>query len=236
MRTHKGTFGLRLWKDHQFKEYFADRFQKALLDEDVVVFRASSLGKYVSGPGLHLTRVGLESDWALLADCKPMPRRRAEEDYTVIQLVSVFVLKLGQRYLTYKRTKRLPESRLHGRYSLAFGGHLNPRDIAPMFGVFQPELSGPFLRRELSEEVRLPEDQPLSLSYRGLLYDNSVELSSQHLGIVYDVILGSENYEIGERGFLMDPKLETLDQIEARLGDFENWSVLIAKAERSRWG
>src|SRR5437867_2726011 len=36
MRTDKGLFGLRAWIDKH--EYVADRYQRALLDEDILVF------------------------------------------------------------------------------------------------------------------------------------------------------------------------------------------------------
>lgn len=229
MRTEKGTFALRAWKPIM-REYIADRFKKALLDENAVVFPASSLSKYLTGPGLH--PYPLENSGELLRECKPMLRRLAETDTTVIQLVSVFILKHNNQYLTYKRTKRLPESRLHGYYSVVFGGHLTPDDIMPLFDIFRPENGKILLVRELQEEVKLPYYQVNKMTYRGLLYDNSREISSQHLGIVYDVELPTSEFEIGERGFLVDPKFETLDQIDSRINDFENWSVYIVKKER----
>jgi predicted NUDIX family phosphoesterase len=197
---------------------------KALLSEDVVVFPKDSLRKYLIGPGLH--RVRIESG-ALLAECRPMKRVEAEADKSVIQLVSVFLVRFGDRYLTYKRTKRLPESRLHGYYSIAFGGHLNPDDVRPLLDIFVPELGLPLITRELSEEVKLAPDSQPSLHYCGLLYDDSREVSKQHLGLVYEVELRSGAYEIGERGFLIHPKFETIDEIKARLDQFENWSVLL---------
>ncbi len=232
MRTAKGEFGLREWKHSPHQEFIADRYKRALLDEEIVVFPAASLPKYVPGSGLYPD--ALQNGWDLLAECNPMQRRVAEEDYSVIQLVSVFIVKYQSSYLTYKRTKRLPENRLHGAYSLVFGGHLNFTDIPPLFDIFRPEFGARFLQRELSEEVVLPRERPPTLRYRGLLYDSSRALSSQHLGIVYDVLLSNDEYQIGERGFLIDAKFETLDQIEGHLDDFENWSVLIARCERAQ--
>jgi predicted NUDIX family phosphoesterase len=72
------------------------------------------------------------------------------------------------------------------------------------------------------------------ISYRGLLYDDSRDVSRQHLGLVYDVRLASALYTIGERGFLMDSKFETVDEICARIDDFENWSALLAREEQRR--
>lgn len=230
MRTGKGLFALRTWQDNDLNEYVAERYKKALMTEEILVFPSCLLGNYVPGPGLH--PASLEDSKSLVQHCSPMQRERAEENFTVIQLVSVFIVKFAQFYLTYKRTRRLPESRLHGVYSVVFGGHLNPDDVPSLFNIFDVENGATFLSRELKEELRFPKDNLPSLSYRGLLYDDSRELSRQHLGIVYDVELKSNKFEVGERGFLMDAKFETLTQIEDRISDFENWSSIVVQSEQ----
>lgn len=227
MRVEKGKFALREWKQ-DLQEHVAQRFKKALYDEDIVVFPATSLKKYVPCPGLHRSEFDRES---FLSECYPMRRLNAEESYAVIQLVTVFIVRHGERYLTYKRAKRLPESRLHGFYSLSFGGHLNPDDVRPLLNIFDPGLASPLLLRELGEELKLDPKKTPALRYRGLLYDDARDVSKQHLGITYDVFLPTDQYEIGERGFLIDAKYETLDEIVNRQTEFENWSVLLIEEE-----
>jgi predicted NUDIX family phosphoesterase len=227
MRAAKGKFALREWKG-AYPEHIADRYQKALFDEDIVVFPTASLRRYVPGVGLY---TGDFDEAALLNECRSMRRREAEEDFSVIQLVSVFVIRHDERYLTYKRTKRLPESRLHGVYSIAFGGHLNPGDLSRLLNIFDPAVGLPLLERELREEVKFESLGATAFSYRGLLYDTSRDISKQHLGLVYQVASASASFEIGERGFLMDPKYETLEEINGRRSDFENWSVLLLDEE-----
>ena len=228
MRSDKGKFALRRWAD-SLKEHIADRYQKALFDEDIVVFPADSLSAYIPGVGVYS---GSFNQDALLGECYPMRRREAEADLTVIQLVSVFLVRFGNKLLTYKRTKRLPENRLHGYYSVAFGGHLNPDDVLHLFNIFDADQAHAWLLRELHEELRIKKGDLTDIAYRGLLYDNAREVSKQHLGLVYDVHLGSSEYQIGERGFLMDSKFESLDEICARIEDFENWSTLLVREEQ----
>jgi predicted NUDIX family phosphoesterase len=228
MRSAAGKFALREWET-QIREHVAPRYTRALFDEDIMVFPATSLEKYITKIGLNLGRVDSQG---LFGECYPMRRRRAEEDQTVIQLVSFYVVRFKNEYLTYKRTKRLPESRLHGYYSIGFGGHLNEDDFAPLFNQTEPDQVFTYIIRELREELRVKPDP--AISFRGLLYDDSKEVSKQHLGIVYDVRLHSRDFEIGERGFLMDPKFETIDDIVCRSTEFENWSVLIARDELAR--
>lgn len=228
MRVEEGRFSLREWKG-RYPEHVANRFTKALFDEDIVVFPSGSLKAYVSRPGLYAGNLDRN---ALLGECRPMRRREAEEDASVIQLVSVFVVRYRDRILTYKRTRRLPESRLHGFYSIGFGGHLNPEDLRPLLNIFDPDMAAPLLLRELGEELRLDRGEIPRLRYRGLLYDDSRPVSRQHLGITYDVFLRSEKFEIGERGFLMDAKFETLDEIISRREEFENWSWILIQEEQ----
>jgi predicted NUDIX family phosphoesterase len=237
MRIDKSLFALREWK---LIEYTADRFQKALLNEDAVVFDTKLLKDFVPTPGLHVTPITAGRE--LLAQCRPMLRLAAEADPSVIQLVSAFILQWQGKWLTYKRTKRLPEARLHGAYSVNFGGHVTPQDLTEtgdpadaslaLFNVFDPEDGYLFLSRELKEEVRLKYEP--HFHYRGILYDDRRDVSRQHLAIVYDVPLRDQQYDIGERGFLMDHKFESLKQIEDRISDFENWSELLVLDELER--
>src|SRR5208283_618276 len=100
-RSEKGRFALREWAGIQ--EHVADRFTKALFDEDIVVFPTALRSAFIPLIGLYDGRLDSQ---ALLAECYPMRRRLAEEDPSVIQLVSVFIVRHESKYLTYKRTKR----------------------------------------------------------------------------------------------------------------------------------
>ena len=226
MRTEKNEFGLRAWKS-DYTEYIARRYKKALLDEEIVVFPHDVLLDLVDGPGLH--RLTHDATETLLQSTSAMQRRQAEEDYSVVQLVSAFLVLLGDgRIATYKRTRRLPESRLHGFYSLLFGGHLNPDDVPPLFSIFDPEAGQVFIQRELSEELRLSKSP--TLHYVGAIYDTAREVSRQHLGVLYEVhVPDGATIAIGERGFLQQLRFETPAEIEARCDEFENWSLMVLR-------
>lgn len=232
MRTSTGMFGLRIWLNGS-KEYIAPRFKKSLINEIIVVFPINLLEKYVRGPGLYVLPTKDRKE--IITELKPMLRYLAEKNTNVIQLISVFIVRFNNKYLTYRRTKKLPEERLHGYYSMFFGGHLNPDDVnVPLFSDFTDSVNAKLMfKREFAEELRLPNLELLELNYKGLLYDNSRPVSRQHLGIVYDVYLNSNEYSIGERGFLMNSKFETLEEIESRKQDFENWSWIIIEFEKN---
>ncbi len=106
MRTAHGKFGLREWKE-KYIEYFPKRFKKKPFDEDIVVFNKKHLYKIVESHGLHKMKIPTER---LLAIAHTMRSKEAEENIDVIQLVSAFIATNNSNYLTYKRSKRSPES------------------------------------------------------------------------------------------------------------------------------
>ena len=122
----------------------------------------------------------------------------------------------------------MPEQRLHGEYSIMLGGHLAIDDFAQLTLDFFSEESlsdCSYILRELSKELIL-ETEPRVASC-GYLYDVSREVSKQHLALVYMVDLAEQKYRIGERGFLMNSRFETSDEIRARIVQFENWSTVL---------
>lgn len=227
MRTEPGVFALRSWTE-EYSEYQARRSKAALMDEEIPVFPRSILPKYVSGPGLHTQP--LDKGRELVNECRRMLRREAEENPDYVQLISVYVLRYQNKYLTYKRSRWLPENRLHHHYSMFFGGHITWQQFSPLLNIFLPDVGPTILGRELEEEVRLLGPEP-QLGYKGLLYDDSRPVSRQHLGIVYDVTMATKEFEIGERGFLIDPAFRTLNEIKNMADRFENWSLLILRHE-----
>ncbi len=226
MRTDHRVFALRAWS-HRFQEFVAPRQERSLLDEEIMVFGADELHDYIPGPGVH--RLTLDESSRLLSSAYPMWRREAEERWDVIQLVSQFLVVRDGRIATHKRTRRLPENRLHGYFSALFGGHLNPEDVPPLLSIFDLSLSAHFIQRELREELRFTE--PPELRMLGVLYDDRVEISRQHLGLLYQVVPSAQaGITIGERGFLQQLRFETSDEVLDRVDEFENWSELVVRA------
>jgi len=229
IRTDSGRFALRQWADVQ--EYVAPRRTIALFDENILAFETARLREFVPENGMTTDDADHN---ALLSSCFSVRRREAEERYDIIQLVSVYVVRFSNRFLTYKRAKRLPEERLHYSYSCFFGGHLNEDDLMPLFRLSDPEQALFLLDRELSEELILDEP-PSDMRFKGLLYDPKSEVSKQHLGVVFLVDLQSSQFQIGERGFLTDPRFERVSEMEERIDEFENWSQFLIQRELSRW-
>ncbi len=96
-----------------------------------------------------------------------------ERDPSFKQVIPYLVLRDGARWFLMRRTDAGGDPRLHGRYSIGVGGHLNPGDGGLLGG----------LRREWSEEVVadfVPEFRLVAL-----LNDDTTEVGAVHLGAVY---------------------------------------------------
>jgi predicted NUDIX family phosphoesterase len=141
-------------------------------EELVLVVPRASL---MADPGwLGVTTDGLDAFAAIVArDGEFRPRTEMEVDRSWKQVIPYLVLRDGDAYFLMRRTKAGADARLHDRYSIGVGGHLNPGD---------GDLAGG-LRREWREEVEADFEPEFRLI--GLLNDDSTEVGSVHVGAVY---------------------------------------------------
>jgi predicted NUDIX family phosphoesterase len=101
------------------------------------------------------------------------PRPAMEVDPGFKQIIPYLVLRDGPRWFLMRRTRAGVDPRLHDRFSIGVGGHLNPGDGGLLAG----------LRREWSEEVEaafVPE-----FRFIGLLNDDTTDVGRVHLGAVF---------------------------------------------------
>ena len=110
---------------------------------------------------------------AALASASFRPRAEAEDDPAWKQLIPYLVLRDGERIFLMRRTRAGGDARLHDRFTIGVGGHVNPGDDS---------LEGA-LRREWREEL----DAPFEPDFRlvGLLNDDGDPVGAVHLGVVY---------------------------------------------------
>jgi predicted NUDIX family phosphoesterase len=101
------------------------------------------------------------------------PRERMEHDPSQKQIIPYLVLRDADAYFLMRRTRAGGDARLHDRWSIGVGGHLNPGDDG-LFGG---------LRREWREELVAdfePDFEPFAL-----LNDDTTDVGSVHLGVVF---------------------------------------------------
>ena len=151
-----------------------------MTDELVLVVPTASvvaeLGRGVAWLGI---RAGGEADLAALIRSEGAfhPRSEMEADPAWKQVIPYPVLRDGDAWYLMRRTTAGGDARLHDRYSIGVGGHVNPED-----GGLDGDL-GAALRREWHEELVV--DFIPELQFVGLLNDDSSAVGQVHLGVVH---------------------------------------------------
>jgi len=164
---------------------------------------------------------GLRRDGAALAsllatvesDGRFEPRALMEADPRFKQIIPYLVLLDGDRWFLMRRTRAGTDPRLHDRWSIGVGGHVDPEDGSVLGG----------LRREWAEELAaefVPEFTAV-----GLLDDDATDVGSVHLGIVYVADAAGRPVAIRERHKL-EGGFAAAAEVEAVRERMESWSRL----------
>jgi predicted NUDIX family phosphoesterase len=150
---------------------------------------------------------------ALERDGRYEPRPQMEVDPSFKQVIPYLVLRDGERYFLMRRTRAGVDARLHDRYSIGVGGHLNPGDGGVLGG----------LRREWREE--LVADFEPAFRLVGLLNDDTTEVGAVHLGAVYVAEAAGRAVTIRETDKLTGSFAEP-HEVAAVADRLETWSRL----------
>ncbi len=142
------------------------------------------------------------------------PRAAMERDPLFKQVIPYLVLRDGDRYFLMRRTRAGGDERLHDRFSIGVGGHLNPGDV---------DLGGG-LAREWSEE--LAADFVPEFRLVGLLNDDETEVGRVHLGVVYLADAAGRAVRVRETDKL-EGAFADLGAVRAVYDQLETWSQLV---------
>jgi predicted NUDIX family phosphoesterase len=185
-------------------------------EEHVLVVARDRLPGGASWYGLRTE--GLGACLELIArEGRHAPRAAMEQDPSFKQVIPYIVLRDGDRYFLMRRTRAGADQRLHDRWSIGVGGHLNPGD---------GDLHGGLLR-EWHEELEAdfePAFEPLAL-----LNDDTTDVGSVHLGVVFVADAHGRPVDVRERDKLEGSFASAVD-VAAVADDLETWSRLIFEA------
>lgn len=145
----------------------------------LVVPTADVISELGGGQPWHGIRAGGEQALHDLIDRRGVfhPRSAMETDPRWKQVIPYPLLRHGEAWFLMRRTTAGSDARLHERYSLGVGGHVNPADRTD-----RPNLRDALVR-EWHEE--LIADFVPELAFVGLLNDDSTPVGAVHLGAVY---------------------------------------------------
>jgi predicted NUDIX family phosphoesterase len=183
------------------------------MDELVLVVPRSTL---MGDPGWYgLDRAGTADRLAAIeAAGRFLPRGAAERDRSHKQVIPYVVVRDEERVFLMRRTRGGADVRLHDRYTIGVGGHVGPADGGVAGG----------LRREWLEELRAPFEPDFALL--GLLNDDTTDVGSVHVGLVYVVEAAGRPVAIRETdkltGTFADP-----EEARAVRDRMETWSAIV---------
>ena len=181
----------------------------------LVVPRAAVLAP----PGWHGVRAdGVEAVLAAARSAgRYLPRAEVERDPGYKQLIPYLVLRDGARYFLMRRTSAGGDARLFERYSIGIGGHVEPGDGDLLGG----------LAREWREEIAA-DFEPRFIPV-GLVNDDTTDVGSVHLGVVFVADVAGRSVAIREAtklsGGFADPVA-----VRSVRSAMETWSQLVFDA------
>jgi predicted NUDIX family phosphoesterase len=181
--------------------------------EQVLVVPRASI---VDGAGwLGIRAAHLDEILGVIArDGRFEPRASAETDPSLKQVIPYLVLRDGARVFLMRRTQAGGDARLHDRWSIGVGGHLNPGD---------GDVNGG-LRREWAEEIEagfVPEPR-----FVGLLNDDTTDVGSVHVGLVFEADAAGRPVGVRETEKLSGSFVD-LAVVREVYDGLETWSQLI---------
>ena len=168
------------------------------------------------GTGWRGIREGaLEEELRVLRDAGELrPRAEMENDPTFKQVIPYLVLRDGPRYFLMRRTRAGVDARLHERFSIGVGGHLNGEDGDLEAGLL----------REWREEI----DAAFEPEFRfvGLLNDDETEVGRVHVGLVYEAETRGRPVAVRETEKLSGQMADRAE-VAATRDRMETWSALV---------
>lgn len=159
------------------------------------------------------------------------PREYLEQDSAFKQLIPYIVFCSSKGFLTYTRTTKGDEYRLHDQSSIGFGGHVDADDV--LIERNKINLS-PTLRsacyREIEEELDARNHNIVyefgSIMFSGIVNDNSTEVGLVHIGVVTLIYISSELELYSNDSSIKNLRWSTQSDLEKER-NLETWSKMI---------
>ena len=132
-------------------------------------------------------------------------RSELEEDPSFKQIIPYAIIsnkeperrgvQQSQSFYLFRRTAKQTEKRLHNKFSLGVGGHMNPNDS--MESREQYLINE--LKRELFEEVRLLNGCFIEdIEFIGFINDDTIPVGRAHIGLLYNIHVSNKEVYINE--------------------------------------
>jgi len=122
-------------------------------------------------------------------------RSELEEDPSFKQIIPYAIISNKESFFLFKRTSRQTEKRLHNKFSLGVGGHMNQsnsKESKEQYLINE-------LKRELFEEIKLLNGCLIEdVEFIGFINDDTIPVGSVHIGLLYNIHVSNRDVVINE--------------------------------------
>ncbi len=190
------------------------------MSEEVLILQNSLLESYIKGRSGCLIKDDTDHLYTKILDHHAfMLRDEAEYNFDHKQIIPYVVVHHKDKYLLLQRTSNQSEKRLHNKYSLGIGGHINPVESLKHENIIVDSMY-----RELSEEVQVNDHG--TLKFAGVINDESNSVSRVHLGLLYILEVLSPEFEVLEKDKMTAEWVSESD-LKNYYDGFETWSQIV---------
>jgi len=192
------------------------------MDELVLAFPTEKLWELLTYSEKGLIRGNSEVLKKIVHNGLFLRRSELEEDDSFKQIISYAIISNNQSFYLFRRKSGQTEKRLHNKFSLGVGGHMNPDKP----GVSKEQYLINELKRELFEEVKLLNGCLIEdIKFIGFLNDDTIPVGRVHIGLLYNIHVSNKEVYINETDKMEADWIEKSNLPEFYKG-METWSKI----------
>ncbi len=155
-------------------------------------------------------------------------REKAETDENYLQIIPYVVIyrydqsTKSNKVFCYQRLKGGNEARLHAKYSVGIGGHVDKGDYTDTKSKWDHVIESSL--REIKEEVKGNVLEPKVFPTNFLIYDDTNEVGRVHLGLLMTAWAYDDNIEAAEKEKIEGRMMNIYEIKQLDRERIENWS------------
>ena len=175
------------------------------MEELVFAFPTDEFWKLVTYKKKGLIKENSEVLKRIVTNGLFLRRSELEEDPSFKQIIPYAIIsnkepersgvRQSQSFYLFRRTSKQTEKRLHNKFSLGVGGHMNPNNSMESKEQYLIDE----LKRELYEEVKLLNGCLIEdIEFIGFINDDTISVGSVHIGLLYNIHVSNKEVYINE--------------------------------------
>jgi predicted NUDIX family phosphoesterase len=192
------------------------------MEELVLVFPTDKFWKLVTYKKKGLIKGNSEVLKKIIQNGLFLKRSELEEDPSFKQIIPYAIISNKESFYLFRRTSGQTEKRLHNKFSLGVGGHMNPGNTIESKEQYLIDE----LKRELFEEVKLLDGCLIEdFEFIGFINDDTIPVGRVHIGLLYNIHVSNKDIYINETDKMTAEWIEKSNLAEF-YGGMETWSKL----------